>query len=127
VKREYCQSRPYVTKDGSVIRELLHPDLGVEAAMSLAEATVPPGAATLLHIHNASEELYHVTRGTGLMSLAGETFEVAPGDSVLIRPGTPHKIENTGEGPLVILCCCCPAYAHEDTLVLEGGSEGRDS
>jgi mannose-6-phosphate isomerase-like protein (cupin superfamily) len=37
-----------------------------------------------------------------------------------LHPGTPHCIEALGEAPLRILCCCAPAYAHEDTELLEG-------
>ena len=41
------------------------------------------------------------------------------GDTVHIAPGTPHCIEGLGKEPLVILCCCAPPYAHEDTELLE--------
>ena len=109
---------PYITRDGSEIRELLHPDQHGVRNQSLAEAVIPPGAATLLHRHKTSEEIYHVTQGTGLMTLGGETFAIAVGDSVAIAPGTPHRIENTGAGALHILCCCAPAYAHDDTELL---------
>ena len=34
-----------------------------------------------------------------------------PGDAVVIPPGTPHKLLNTGPEPLVLLCCCAPAYS----------------
>ena len=40
---------PYITRDGSEIRELLHPSLHAVRNQSLAEAVIPPGAATLLH------------------------------------------------------------------------------
>jgi mannose-6-phosphate isomerase-like protein (cupin superfamily) len=40
------------------------------------------------------------------------------GDTVYIPPGTPHKIRNTGDIPLKILCCSSPAYSHEDTELL---------
>jgi hypothetical protein len=36
---------PYVTRDGSEIRELLHPDRHAVRHQSLAEATVAPGTA----------------------------------------------------------------------------------
>jgi mannose-6-phosphate isomerase-like protein (cupin superfamily) len=122
MKKEYSQSEPYITKDGSVIRELIHPDRGDTASMSLAEATVPPGKATFLHLHRSSEEIYHVVKGCGRMTLGSDTFGVAPGDSVFIAPGTPHRVENTGGEALVILCCCTPPYAHGDTLLT--GKEG---
>ena len=109
---------PYLTKDGSKIRELLHPDQHAVQNQSLAEAVVPPGAKTLLHRHARSEEFYHVTRGSGLMTLGGEVFPVVPGDSIAIPPGTAHCVENTGAEALHILCCCAPAYAHADTELL---------
>jgi mannose-6-phosphate isomerase-like protein (cupin superfamily) len=110
---------PYLTKDGSQIRELMHPTQHGNSAQSLAEATVPAGGCTRLHRHLASEELYHITAGRGRMYLGAACFEVEPGDTVLIAPGTAHKIEALGDSALVVLCCCSPAYAHEDTELLE--------
>lgn len=109
---------PYLTRDASTIRELLHPDHGQSVNQSLAEARIPPGTTTLRHRHRLSEEIYHVTHGEGLMTLGEERFPVGVGDSILIRPGTPHCIENTGRETLRILCCCAPAYAHDDTELL---------
>ncbi|MCW8950280.1 MAG: cupin domain-containing protein [Sedimenticola sp.] len=108
----------YQTKDGSLIRELMHPEHQAVKNQSLAEATVPPGVTTHLHRHIRSEELYHITRGQGEMQLDHARFPVAQGDTVLIPPDTPHAITNTGTEDLVILCCCAPAYAHEDTELL---------
>jgi len=44
---------------------------------------------------------------------------VAAGDCVVIPPGQVHELVNTGDEPLVLLCCCAPAYSHEDTVLLE--------
>lgn len=109
---------PYVTKDGSLIRELMHPQRQGNRQQSLAEATVPLGTRTLLHRHERTEELYHITQGRGLMTLGDEQFTVGPGGTVCIAPGTAHCIEALGDGELVLLCCCAPAYAHDDTTLL---------
>ena len=109
----------YTTKDGSQIRELMHPAVHGNRNQSLAEAIVPPGQITQLHRHGHSEELYHITRGRGWMTLGEDEFEVSVGDTVAIAPGTPHRIRNTGEEPLHILCSCSPPYAHDDTELLE--------
>ncbi len=114
----------YVTRDGSEIRELMHPDRHGNRNQSLAEAVVPAGSRTLLHRHLTSEELYHVTSGEGLLTLGAEKTKVSPGDTALIPPGTPHCIEAIGTQPLHILCCCSPAYRHEDTELLQD-SQGR--
>ncbi len=115
----YDEVTPYPTLDGSEIRELMHPDHHPVRNQSLAEAVVAPGMRTRLHRHRVSEEIYHITAGRGLMTLGGEQFPVAPGDTVLIPPGTPHRIENDGSASLRILCCCSPAYRHDDTEPLE--------
>lgn len=115
----YPAAEPFVTKDGSLVRELMHPARHESRAQSLAEAVVPVGGETTLHRHRTSEELYHFTSGSGIMTLAAETFAVQRGDTVCIRPGTPHRVQNTGTGPLVILCACAPPYSHDDTELLD--------
>lgn len=110
---------PYITKDGSEIRELMHPAVHGNRNQSLAEARVPVGAKTHAHRHTVAEELYHITQGTGRLSLDDQQFDVAVGDTICINPGQAHCIENTGTEMLVFLCCCSPAYRHEDTTLLE--------
>jgi mannose-6-phosphate isomerase-like protein (cupin superfamily) len=114
----YDSVQPYVTKDGSEIRELMHPSIHGNRNQSFAEATVLPGTQTALHRHQLTEEIYHITGGTGMMTLGGECFAVAAGDTICIAPGTPHCIENTGKVPLKILCACSPAYSHADTELI---------
>lgn len=114
----YADATAYRTKDGSIIRELMHPGLHECRNQSLAEARIPAGAQTRLHRHVVSEEFYHVVSGRGRMTLGDDVFAIAPGDTVAIPPGTPHRVANPGDETLVILCCCAPAYAHEDTELL---------
>ena len=120
MKTRYEDVEPYVTKDGSEIRELMHPAVhGVGRNLSLAEARIPPGGETKLHRHPKSEEIYHVLEGKGLMRLGNEEFEIVPGDTILIPPGTPHNVRNTGAGVLRLLCACSPPYSHEDTELMD--------
>lgn len=119
MKTEYARANPFITADGSVIRELMHPNLHGNVAQSLAEATIPVCERTRLHRHLRTEELYHVTAGSGWMTLGEAGFRVTVGDTVLIAPGTPHCIENNGPSELRMLCCCAPAYSNGDTDVLE--------
>ncbi len=107
----------YITKDGSSIRELMHPALHGNVRQSLAEARVPPGGSTLLHRHHESEEIYFILAGSGQMTLGDEEFAIRPGDTLLIPPGTLHRLRNTGDDTLCLLCACSPAYRHEDTEV----------
>jgi mannose-6-phosphate isomerase-like protein (cupin superfamily) len=109
---------PFITLDGSEIREVAGPASGNAVNQSLAEASVPPGGETIEHFHRTTEEIYFFTHGTGRMRLGDEEREVGPGDTVVIAPGVPHKLWNEGAEPLRLLCCCAPAYSDEDTVLL---------
>jgi mannose-6-phosphate isomerase-like protein (cupin superfamily) len=113
------QCKSYTTKDGSSIRELMHPAQQGNVQQSLAQAIVHPQESTQAHYHKQTEELYHITAGTGQLRLNDETMQVKPGDTICIAPGTVHSMKNTGDTDLVFLCCCAPAYSHEDTVLVD--------
>jgi mannose-6-phosphate isomerase-like protein (cupin superfamily) len=117
VRRELRES--FVTADGSSIRELAGIPSGNAANQSLAEAVVPPAGATIAHLHRVSEEIYLFTGGSGRMRLGEEEHSVRAGDCVVIPPNVPHKLWADELQPLVLLCCCAPAYSHADTVLLE--------
>ncbi len=109
---------PIAPPDGSEVREIARPP-DTARNQSLAEATVPPGGETAEHFHRASEEIYHFVSGAGRMRLGDEEAKVGPGDTVVIPPGTRHKLQNPGSEPLVLLCCSSPPYYDDDTVVTE--------
>ncbi len=110
---------PFITKDGSEIRELLACRNSAIRNQSLAEARLPVGASTQEHFHLKAEEIYYITQGTGRIRIEGEWREVRAGDAIAIPPGQKHKLWNTGSNTLRLLCCCAPAYEHDDTILTE--------
>lgn len=110
----------FVTKDGSTIREILAPANSSLELQSLAEATLAPGQSTQRHHHVKTEEVYYVLEGSGLMVVGREERQVGPKDAIAIPPGSEHVLTNTGAQDMVFLCCCCPAYTHEDTVITQG-------
>jgi len=118
VHTRYAAVGAFPPTDGSAVRELMHPRSHACRNQSLAHATVEPGARTALHRHHATEELYHIVAGIGLMTLGVRELEVRAGDTICIAPGTPHRIANVGPDPLRLLCCCAPAYRDDDTELL---------
>lgn len=112
-------TQPFITKDGSTIRELLAYRNSSIRNQSLAEATVPPGVKTQAHYHPTTEEIYYILSGEGVMTIAGESRQVGPGDAISIPPGQVHSIENQTLENLVFLCCCAPGYEHHDTVLVE--------
>ncbi|BCR66920.1 cupin domain-containing protein [Mycobacterium tuberculosis] len=61
----------------------------------------------------ATDEIYFVLSGRGLVSVGDESGEVGPGDAVWIPAGVPQKIRALGSVPLTFLCACGPAYLPE--------------
>ncbi len=110
---------PFITKDGSEIRELLAHRNSSIRNQSLAEARLPVGGSTQEHFHPRAEEIYYLTHGTGKIRIESEVREVKPGDAIAILPGQKHKLWNTGGEVLRLLCCCAPAYEHADTVITE--------
>ena len=117
--RHLNETPPFITKDGSEIRELLAYRNSVIRRQSLAEARLPAGASTQEHYHVRTEEIYYITHGSGRMRVAGEERDVKAGDAIAIPPGSKHKLWNTGGETLRLLCCCAPAYEHADTIISE--------
>jgi mannose-6-phosphate isomerase-like protein (cupin superfamily) len=113
------QREAFITADGSSIRELAGVPSGNASNQSLAEALVPPGRATIAHRHHRSEEIYLFTHGRGRMRLGDEERPVRAGDCVVVPPGVAHKLWADEREPLILLCCCAPAYCNADTELLE--------
>lgn len=109
----------FITADGSTIQEWAGPGYSPARNQSLAEATLPPGTATVAHYHPRAEELYLFTAGRGRLRVGDDERAVQPGDCVVIPPGTVHKLWNETDEELVLVCACSPAYSHEDTVLVE--------
>jgi mannose-6-phosphate isomerase-like protein (cupin superfamily) len=108
---------------------ILHPDSGDEylidegchilelsntphdPAVSIARARVGPGVTTRLHRLTGTGERYVILSGRGRVDIDGQPPAVVrPGDVVLIPPGSPQRIRNTGNEDLVFLAICSPRF-----------------
>lgn len=110
------------TPHQSEIRPLIDRTTSEVTMCSLAEETLPVGAAVGRHYHLETEEIYYVLSGTGQMTIGSETREVSAGDCVYIPRLLAHTLENTGSQPMTILLVCGPAYRIEDHHPDDGNS-----
>ena len=111
--------REFVAGDGSILRELLHPDKSmIKIRYSLAHAKVRAGQKTKPH-KLISSEVYYVTSGRGLMHIDLESFEVESECAIYIPPNSVQYIENTGNCDLKFLCIVDPAWRGEDEAVFD--------
>jgi len=79
--------------------------------LSVTWFTVPAGAKQTLRSHEESEQAYVVVRGTGTMSVAGDTQVVGEGDLILVPPATEHSVSNDGEADLACISIQSPPVA----------------
>jgi mannose-6-phosphate isomerase-like protein (cupin superfamily) len=107
----------FVAGDGTLLRELLHPDKQpLELRYSLAHAVVPIGKTSIPHSLTTSE-VYYILSGKGEMHIDSELQIVEPGDAVYIPPLARQFIRNCGGDPLVFMCIVDPAWRKEDETI----------
>jgi mannose-6-phosphate isomerase-like protein (cupin superfamily) len=99
--------------------------------VSVTWLEIPAGAEQDLRSHEDAEQVYVVVRGTGSMSVAGDTQPVGEGDLILVSPATDHAIANDGEGELACVSVQSPPVAvaelYGDQLAEVAGYEEDDS
>ena len=108
----------FAAGDGSLLRELLHPDKAdLAIRYSLAHAVVKPGQTTALHMLKTSE-VYYIIVGDGIMHINDESAKVYPGAVIYIPPHSRQYIQNSGKTDLIFLCIVDPAWRREDEEII---------
>jgi len=79
--------------------------------LSVTWLEVPAGAKQTLRSDAESEQAYVVVRGSGSMSVAGDTQEVGEGDLILVPPATEHSVSNDGDADLACVSIQSPHVA----------------
>ncbi|PSB21691.1 cupin domain-containing protein [Phormidesmis priestleyi ULC007] len=116
-KLSHCPE--FVAGDGTLLRELFHPDKQpLDLRYSLAHAIVPVGQTSIPHALTTSE-VYYILTGEGEMHINDETQTVEPGDAIYIPPSATQFIYNSGNEPLVFICIVDPAWQKEDETVYQ--------
>ncbi|KPL23409.1 MAG: mannose-6-phosphate isomerase [Phycisphaerae bacterium SM1_79] len=117
--RRLKDCRPFTAGDGSILRELLHPEkTDLQIRYSLAHAKVTAGQRSIPHKLKACE-VYYIMAGQGLMHIDEESFEIGPECAVYIPPNSRQCVENTGTSDLEFLCIVDPAWQQEDERILD--------
>lgn len=120
--RKLLDCEEFIAGDGTLLREVLHPDKqAVALRYSLAHAIVPVGQTSIPHAL-ATSEVYYLLSGEGEMHIQPESSElevqsVSAGDLVYIPPHAKQWIRNCGPEPLVFLCIVDPAWQVADETV----------
>jgi mannose-6-phosphate isomerase-like protein (cupin superfamily) len=98
--------------------------------LSVTWVTLPAGASQTLRSQEEAEQAYVVVRGSGSMSVAGDTQQVAEGDMILVPPATEHSLSNDGDADLACVSIQSPPVAaselYSDQLAEVAGYDDED-
>lgn len=95
VKAGECTVEP--TRHGALKRIILRGGV-LPDVTQVAVATFTEQEGVELHVHPTMYEVYFVLEGRAIYTVGGEAHEAAPGDFVIVPPGTPHQ-QRVVEGP----------------------------
>jgi mannose-6-phosphate isomerase-like protein (cupin superfamily) len=86
----------------------------------------PGGFVAAAHVHPYQSERFEVLEGQVGLRFGDRELVVGPGEVATVRPGTPHRFWNAGQGEARFLCEVRPALEFESlietmfTLATEG-------
>ncbi len=72
---------------------------------SCDHVTYLTGGEAPAHVHEDTEEVFYVIRGTGVIILNGKEIPVKAGSVVTVPPGAVHAVRNTGQDILQHVVC----------------------
>ena len=122
VHTRYADIPVIVSKDASLVRELMHPRIHGATQLSVAEITLHPGKETLRHYHKEIEEIVFVTHGEGIVNVANERVKLAVGDTYCLRSGVEFNFENPGKVDFKFISSCSPPWCADKDFLLEEAS-----
>lgn len=78
------------------------------SGVSVFEDVRRPGDGPPLHVHHGEDEVFRVLEGRFRLRIGGETFDAAPGDTMLLPRDVPHSFVNNGDTMARMLCILQP-------------------
>ena len=114
-KQKNSQNRPWGTYEVLIERE----------KYKLKEIIVKPGQKLSYQSHHQRTEVWVMISGEGIVTLEGQPLECFPGRSFFIPKETKHRVECTGDKPLVFVEVQTGIYFGEDDIVRYEDDYGR--
>lgn len=109
-----------LSNPGVVSRQLLNPKNSSSQRVTITEVHLEPGACQPRHTHDASEQIWYATKGTGKLLLADDkTRDFHAGDVARFADRDVHGLLNDGDEEFIYISVTAPpidfgyAYASE--------------
>ncbi len=119
-KKRLKDTKPFVGRDKTVIRQYFQPDNTDKGIRySLAHFTLGPDKRSVQHKMKSSE-VYFILEGRGKIVIDDKSYRVEKEDVVYIPPLHTQYIKNTGRAAdLKFLCIVDPAWREEDEIIVD--------
>lgn len=91
-------------------RRLIGPDTVGARQMEVVLGTLHKGGGALPHEHPGIEQACHLLEGSAHVEVAGEAFEMVPGDTCFFPADAMHVFQVTSEAPVKLLLIYSPPY-----------------
>lgn len=104
---------------GVVSRQLLNPENSASQRVTITEVHLEVGACQPRHTHEASEQIWYATKGTGKLLLEDDReLEFKAGDVARFADKDVHGLKNDGDTEFVYVSVTAPpihfGYAYQD-------------
>jgi len=76
--------------------------------MKIHVGVFPPKVQSSRHVHENSEEIVYIVKGSGEVEAGGETARFGPNFMVYIEPGVPHLYRNLGDEEMMTFAVYSP-------------------
>ena len=108
-----------LSNPGVVSRQLLNPENSTSKRVTITEVHLVPGASRPRHTHDASEQIWYATKGSGKLLLAGDKEkEFKAGDVARFADKDVHGLLNDGDGEFIYVSVTAPpinfGYAYKE-------------
>lgn len=108
-----------LSNPGVVSRQLLNPENSSSERVTMTEVHLEVGACQPRHTHDASEQIWYATKGSGKLLLADDkTRDFHTGDVVRFADQDVHGLLNDGDEEFIYVSVTAPpihfGYAYKD-------------
>jgi mannose-1-phosphate guanylyltransferase/mannose-6-phosphate isomerase len=94
-------------------------------SFKIKRITVDQGKKISYQLHHHRSEHWIVVRGTAKVTIDGKEQFVCTGESIFMKPGQKHRLENPGKIPLEIIEVQMGDYLEEDDIIRFDDEFGR--
>jgi quercetin dioxygenase-like cupin family protein len=99
-------------------QRLIGPETVGAKQMEILLGTLHKGGGALLHAHPGIEQACYLLEGTAHVEVAGQSFDMVPGDSCFFPADEMHVFTVTSDTPVKLLVFYSPPYGESADKVI---------